>query len=247
MKIKPNAEITICGTDCTTLTLDVGAVQQNCTLVMRDGETQLEVLENTVKLPTISVPNNGYLEFDDANVYLIVVSQHYFSLDELKNYGDGQDEFDACSDEQLFFARQAAVEIFEKNANRSFVRKIGKTKDYGHDDLVQLNHGDVQELISRGYKLVSDSQVIRYNCTGAFPHFIEYEYGLESVNAQVSRACLELAAYMLRPSNRPVGATGESTDAGYIHFTTAGKDGATDIPEVNAAIAQFGRGENFLW
>ena len=63
----------------------------------------------------------------------------------------------------------------------------------------------------------------------------------------VSRAVLELAAYMLRPSNRPIGATGESTDAGYIHFTTAGRDGATAIPEVNAAIQQFGAGERFLW
>ena len=65
--------------------------------------------------------------------------------------------------------------------------------------------------------------------------------------AEVSRAVLELAAFMLRPSNRPVGATGESSDAGYIHFTTAGRDGATSIPEVNAAIEQFGWGRRCVW
>ena len=85
------------------------------------------------------------------------------------------------------------------------------------------------------------------NLTGPFPKWVEYTYGAEEMPAEVSRAVLELAAYTLRPSNRPIGATGESTDAGYIHFTTAGRDGATAIPEVNAAIETFGAGGRLLW
>lgn len=111
-----------------------------------------------------------------------------------------------------------------------------------------LAHNDVCELLTDGYRLVSDCQVERDgSASRPFPVWVEYLYGRDRMPAQVSRAVLELAAYMLRPTNRPIGATGESTDAGYIHFTTAGRDGATDIPEVNAAIEQFGRGVRYVW
>lgn len=175
-----------------------------------------------------------------------MVSRHYFRLDALKGYGDGQDEFDKLPEETLFQARQAATDVFERNARRSFVARIGRTKDYGRERCVTLEHGDVRELLTEGYELASDCQAVPVACFPR-PCWVEYVYGYEELPAQVSRAVLELAAYMLRPSNRPIGATGESTDAGFIRFTTAGQDGATDIPEVNAAIEQFGRGANLVW
>lgn len=142
-------------------------------------------------------------------------------------------------------ARQAATETFEANAGRSFVRRIGQTTSYGAG-FVELEHVDVSELMTDGVELVSDCQCIVKNARpGMGP--IEYVYGLGHVPVPVSHAVLELAAYALRPTNRPIGATGQSTDAGYIHFTTAGRDGATDVPEVNAAIEQFGRSRRCVW
>ena len=179
---------------------------------------------------------------------LEIVSRHYFTLDDLKNYGDGRDEFAGIDDDKLRMCRQAATEVFEVNARRSFVQRIGRTKDYGRSDLVYLNHGDVSEILTDGYVPVSDVQLERTpDNRGPYPRFVEYVYGLETVPAAVSEAVLMLAAYTLRPTNRPIGASGESSDAGYIHFTIAGRDGATAIPEVNAVIEQFGRGPGYVY
>lgn len=136
-------------------------------------------------------------------------------------------------------ARQVATETFEANARRSFTRRLGSTAYYGAE-FVELAHNDVREMMTGCMRLVSDCQCVPSGpVTGVTE--IEYVYGLDHVPAPVSRAVLTLAAYILRPTNRPIGATGESTEGGYIHFTTAGRDGATDVPEVNAAIAQYGR------
>ena len=63
--------------------------------------------------------------------YAEVVSRHYFGLDALRAYGDGQDDFGSMPEEALFMARQAAAEVFERNARRSFVHRIGRTARAG--------------------------------------------------------------------------------------------------------------------
>ena len=173
-----------------------------------------------------------------------VVERHYFELDDLKGYDGGRDGFADLDDDVLFMARQAATEVFEEAANRCFVTRIGRTRDWGRAETVPL-HNDVQSIRTDGYGLYSASRARREH--GVAPSTVEYVYGTGYVPAEVSAAVLMLAAYTLRPSNRPIGATGESTDAGYVHFTTAGRDGATAIPEVNAAIAQFGAGWRLQW
>lgn len=179
--------------------------------------------------------------------YVEVVQRHYFPLDALRGYGDGADDFSNRSDDEIYVVRQAATEIFEENAHRSFVLRLGRTKDYGRCDLVWLDHNDVSDVFTPGYDQVSDCQLERNNDNAhPFPRWIDYVYGLDHPQQVVSDAVLTLAAYMLRPSNRPLGATGESSDAGYIHFTIAGRDGATAIPEVNAVIEQFGRGVRYV-
>lgn len=217
--------------------------------------TTVEKLNETIK--AFKAPNKVSLEWidNDGNVkftsYIEIVSRHYFPLEQLRNYNpnvDGFDDTDVFTDDDLFIARQAATDVFEAAAGRSFVHRLGRTKDYGRDNLIHLAHNDVYEIIDAGYVQVSDCQLERGYCPSrVYPCFINYFYGADEMPSEVSRAVLELAAFTLRPSNRPVGATGESSDAGYIHFTTAGRDGATAIPEVNAAIQQFGRGEQFVW
>ena len=252
MLVEPDSTIRIAASEAVTLKLDVDASIDSVTLRLRfGGEQGLPVEGNAFDFPLVKAPDLVRIDWQVGgetmfSTYCEIVSRHYFTLDALKGYGDGQDEFGELSDEQLFQARQAATEVIERNARRSFVTRIGRTKDYGRGSYLQLDHNDVSELLTDGYVLESDCQATRTACQ-PLPCWVEYLYGYGDVPAQVSRAALELAAYMLRPSNRPIGATGESTDAGFIRFTTAGQDGATDIPEVNAAIEQFGRGANYVW
>lgn len=252
--VSPDTTVRVANSESAALRLDVDATVDGAVATPRFGEASTLAVEgNAVQLPLMQAPNSVRIDWtkDGQKVfatYAEVVSKHYFKLDDLKSYGDGQDDFADMADEVLFTARQAATEVFEQNAHRSFVHRIGRTKDYGRGGMLQLGHFDVYELLTEGYRLVSDGQAERDGARPQpFPLFVEYLYGADDMPAQVSRAVLELAAYMLRPSNRPVGATGESSDAGYIHFTTAGMDGATDIPEVNAAIQQFGREVQCVW
>ena len=255
MLVPPDTTIRLANSEQMTLALNVDDAPSSVRLSPRFGGEQVLALDaGAFTFPSLQAPNTVVMEWlgDEGETlhtsYAEVVSSHYFRLDELRAYGDGQDDFEDMDEEALFMARQAATEVFEQNARRSFVRRIGKTKDYGKHHMFYLDDNDVYELITEHYRLVSDCQAeCDWSTSQAFPVWVEYYYGRDSIPAQVSRAVLVLAAYMLRPTNRPIGATGESTGAGYIRFTTAGIDGATDVPEVNAAIEQFGRGVRYLW
>ena len=253
MLTSPETITRVANSEAVPLSLDVDAALASVRLRPRLGAEQtLALVEGAFAFPNMSAPDFVIVDWLGGGgeklftSYVEVVSSHYFRLAALRGYGDGQDDFGSLPDEALYGARQAATEGFEEAAHRSFVRRIGRTKDYGNDGLLWLAHNDAYDILTEGYALVSDCQCYR-TTAHPLPAWVEYLYGADSMPAQVSRAVLELAAYMLRPTNRPVGATGESTDAGYIHFTTAGRDGATDIPEVNAAIGQFGRGERCVW
>lgn len=255
MKVQPDTSIRIANSETVSLELDVDVILSQAKLYPRSGgEISAPLSGNAFDFPTLASPTSVKIEWfasssDDAIFvsYAEVVSRHYFSLDQLSSYEGGRDDFGDMPIEMVYAARQAATEVFEEASGRSFVARIGRTKDYGKGSLVMLAHHDIRELLTPGYVQVSDSQLEREPGCGPFPCWVEYVYGAPTMPVEVSRAVLELAAYTLRPSNRPIGATGESTDAGYIHFTTAGRDGATAIPEVNAAIQQFGAGEHFVW
>lgn len=253
MKVTPDSRISVVAGE--PLKLDSTTVAASASFVLKLGDpVDVVAVNGTVTVPAIEAPDNATVKWfaegatePFATTYAEIVDSYYFPLSALAGYGDGRDGFDELDEETLFAARQAATEVFERNAHRSFVHRLGRTKDYGRGWFLQLVDNDVYELVTEGYFLVSGSSVRRGRDAVAFPLWVDYKYGCDAIPAEVSRAVLELAAYMLRPTNRPVGATGESTDAGYIHFTTAGRDGATDIPEVNAAIEQFGAGVTYLW
>jgi hypothetical protein len=250
MITQPGDSIRVAVTDTVGLSLMSGTAD-SVTITAHDGtETSVDLTDGTLTLPSYEAPDllavkwfSGTDEVAETSVE--VVSRHYCTISDIEGYGDGQDGFDQLDDDVLFRARQAATDVFELNSRRSFVHRIGRTKCY-EDGMLALDHNDVYQMLTDGYELVSDCQAVT---TGSheYPEWAEYLYGADYVPQQVSRAVLELTAYYLRPSNRPIGATGESSDAGYIHFTTAGTDGATDIPEVNAAISQFGRQVVAVW
>lgn len=68
-----------------------------------------------------------------------------------------------------------------------------------------------------------------------------YEHGLPAPPEPVRRAAVTLARVALIRSPIPERATAESSEAGTIRFSIAGRDGWTGYPEVDAVIDQFGR------
>lgn len=261
MKVMPDTTIRIANSEAVSLELDVETRLGAVRLLPRLGAaSEIPLTANAFAFPRFTPPDLVGIEWLEASgsdeaafvSRAEVVSRHYFSIGELRGYGDGQDDFndeEKYPDARLWAARQAAEESFEKAAHRSFVRRIGATTDYGMDMFINLDHCDVSRLVSDGYALVSDCQLTRdTGFFGArFPRPIEYVYGLDDIPAKVSNAVLTLAAYYLRPSNTADRATGESSEAGYIHFTLAGIDGATSLPEVNATAEQFGRKGVMVW
>lgn len=255
MLVMPGATVRIANDERVALGLDADVEAARVRLTPRFGDpAEIEVGEDGLfPFPPLACPNEVGLEWLSSSgdtlfsSRAIVCARHYFPLSKLASYGQGRDDFDELPEDDLREARQAATEVFEEAAHRSFVPCIGRVTDFGGDDPILVPMGPVRRVLADGYRVAGDSTLDRTCRRGPYPREVDYVFGRDEIPAQVSRAVLELAAYMLRPSNRPVGATGESTDAGYIHFTTAGRDGATDIPEVNAAIEMFGRGCRYVW
>lgn len=247
MRIYPGEHIDVANSEPIELELQVDAAPASVTVTCDGTETVIELDDGAFTLPTYDAPTSLSIGWTGcpAPVTCDVIDRFYFPADALIWYDGGRDGFERMDERERFMARQAATEVFEQNAKRSFVARRGSTVDYGHGELVPLAH-DLRTIETDGYAIASGSTARRTRCMD-FPQTVEFTYGAGYVPAEVSNAVLTLAAYILRPSNRPIGATGESSDAGYIHFTTAGRDGATAIPEVNAAIQQFGAGDRLLW
>lgn len=70
---------------------------------------------------------------------------------------------------------------------------------------------------------------------------IHYTHGMEVPPGAITRAALMLARDYLVKSDIPGRATATSIGDQLFRITVAGRDGVTGLPEVDAAIAQFGR------
>ena len=241
MRVKPYSTLRIAYTDSLTLEPETEAAPDRAALLQGDGVADEHKVDGgALKLPRIYAPNTvriNWYQGEDLlfTTFLVVVTRHYFDIGQLKAM-DEMDDFSHKTEEEVWAARQSATEIFERNARRSFVQQMGTTETF-EGGFVWLNHNDVHEVVTPGWELVSDCQAKGPEGRAT----IRYRYGLSEVPERVSEAVLALAAYYLRPSATPDRATGESTDAGFIRYTLAGKDGATGLPEVDAAIEQFGR------
>lgn len=241
MRVKPYSTLRIAYTDSLTLEPDTEAAPDRAALLQGDGVAlEYRVEGGSLKLPKICAPNTVRINWYEGETllfttFLVVVTRHYFDIAQLRAMDD-MDDFSDKTEEEFWAARQSATEIFEKNARRSFVQQMGTTETF-EGGFVWLDHNDVHDILTPGWVLVSDCQAKGPEGRAT----IRYRYGFQEVPERVSEAVLALAAYYLRPSATPDRATGESTDAGFIRYTLAGKDGATGLPEVDAAIEQFGR------
>lgn len=70
---------------------------------------------------------------------------------------------------------------------------------------------------------------------------VYYEHGFDRAPGAITRAALMLAREYLVKSDLPGRATATSIGDQMFRLTIAGRDGVTGIPEVDAAIDQFGR------
>jgi len=239
--VRPDTSLRIARTDPVRIKAESTVVPDKAVVTLSDGSaTEVACECGEMSMPATTAPELATIEWRSGDAPLFetrveVVSHHYFALDDL-TASDGTDDFSGFTDEQLWQARQAATETFEENAHRAFVRRRGSTETHS-GGFVWLDHNDVREMLTPGWELLSD-------CTAVGPDghaTIEYVWGIDDVPARVSSAVMQLAAYFLRPSVTPERATGEATEAGFIRYTLAGRDGATGLPEVDAAIEQFGR------
>lgn len=256
----PDTTVCVANAEAVSLELGVGMRLGAVRLLPRLGAgAEMPLDGNSFEFPLFAPPDSVVLEWLEAPgsseaafaSRVEVVSRHYFTIGQLRAYGDGQDDFndeEKYPEERLWEKRQAAEEAFERAAKRSFVKRLGSTVDYGARPFLNLGHGDVERVLTDGYMQASDCQLIRKeSLRGCFPLEVEYVYGTGHVPEKVADAVLTLAAYYLRPSNTADRATAQSSDAGYVHYTLAGIDGATSIPEVNATAEQFGRKGVMAW
>lgn len=241
MLVQPYSTLRLAYTDDVALEPATEAAPDRAALLLGSGTSIERKLDGgSLRFPKVAAPDTVRVNWYQGDALLFttfvtVVTRHYFDLAALKGMDD-TDDFSEVSEEEFWAKRQEATETFERNAHRSFVQQMGTTETF-RGGFIWLDHNDVCDVLTPGWRLVSDCQAV-----GPEGHsVIRYRYGLTEVPERVSDAVLTLAAYYLRPSVTPDRATGEATEAGFIRYTLAGRDGATGLPEVDAAIEQFGR------
>lgn len=145
-------------------------------------------------------------------------------------------------------ACRVALETAEGHCRRAFGARYGQARlRVGPGGLVELPWCDVREASAASLsgetvacELASDCQVLVGAPVGSLVR-VEAVHGLDPVPERVRWALAQIAAHVLRPDARPANATGESTDFGFVRFSIAGRDGATGLVEVDAALAAYAR------
>ena len=177
-----------------------------------------------------------------------VVAAHPVSIDGLKAYRPELYGLNRLPDEELFEGRARAVEQFERAAARCFVpvmeTVLVRASGRGPQALPVC---DVSRVLSAecagesvGVWLESDCRAEIDAPEGSLAALC-LVHGKAVCPAEVADAVTMLAAWNIVPSQVPANALSESTDAGTLRYTVAGRDGATALPEVNAAIGRWGR------
>lgn len=183
----------------------------------------------------------------EISTVLDVVSAHLCSISDIRSYNAGAnvDNFEDAElypNDMVFKARAIATQIIEDACNVFFSQRRRSCNVLAPVPLFSLPHCRVDTVsASNGsVDLVSDCQV-KLCEVSEYPVELSYVCGYKQTPPDVSAAVVKLTASILRPLNRPECATGESSELGYITYTLAGRDGATGIPDVDAAIQRYKR------
>lgn len=237
--------------------LDVGFDVRSVSAVKHDGSTVEmtfsgnEVYFNEAVLPPAAISVIALGDSGETSSFSIeFVSRYYFTIEELRASHDDSDDFTDESkypDERIAEMRRAAVEVFEKNANKCFIERIGATFSYKLDSVVSLDHYDVTELIFSpdGYSLVSFCQAA--GCARKGSGLFVYRYGAGVLPLKVKEAVINLTKYYLRSTAWSERAQSIEDNGTFIRMSIAGRDGATGLPEIDAVITQFGNEVLPVW
>lgn len=203
-----------------------------------------------VAMPATQPPDLVEVTWDEGGVEcsatVEVVARHYCSLADVLAHGSAGDTpaDHGAGEAEAWAARARAVETVERNAARRFVETVARQRVAADRSVRPLEWPDASAVAcsdpTADAWTVGDAAVVCSAC-GSPEVEVTYRCGLAAVPDAIRAATAALAASYLTPSRVPDRATGESTDAGMLHFTLAGIDGATGIPDVDAAITQFGR------
>ena len=258
VRVTPGTTVRVAPRDAASLDLGEAAAGAAVAFEPALGEASQATADESgrVAVPAIQPPDLVRVSWEEGGIRaaatLEVVQAHYCELAAILCHGaPGDTPADHGAIEPAAWrARARAEEVIERNANRRFVPTVVEQAaradgsvtllDWPDASGIEASADEAGDLPAPTVYPVGDAACVVSGRMGEGTT-ITYRAGLPGCPDAISAACAELAASYLTPSRIPDRATGESTDAGMPHYTLAGVDGATGIPDVDAAIEQFGR------
>ena len=252
IQVKPGNTVRVTPRDAAVLAMGAAAAGAEVTFTPTSGNptTATAGRFGNVEVPPFQPPAlvSATWQEDgiDQELAVEVVTAHYCDLCAILSHGnDGDTPFEHGADEDAAWAARArATETVETAAQRRFTPTVAVQDIRANGAITPLDWADASEIACEDDDVriwpVGDAAVVASGC-GCQEARIVYRAGVKAVPAAIAAAVETLAASYLVPSRIPDRATGESTDAGMLHYTLAGIDGATGIPDVDAAIKAYGR------
>lgn len=177
-------------------------------------------------------------------------SRPYFTLDELIKW-DPTSALDQVDRDKLKRVRNEAEDVIERNAGVAFVPRSRRFEVQGDgSDRILLPDVECRRVIDVTVDGVSIAiSPLKLHSWGALDNptgwdgsiIVHYEHGHATTPEPIKTAALILATSKATLSGVPSRALSQNTDLGFIRFAVAGRDGATGIPDVDAAIEQYSR------
>lgn len=224
-------------------TTDTGSVAFMCGDVSVDATVvdacALITVDQTLELmPTCGVYQIVVKDSKASKTYSVErVGNRYASVDDMREYSKvNHDGFEMLPDTTIEQAIQKAEEVIDRSCGRSFCERVLETRLYACNQC-ELPVVDAYGLDCQlpNARLVSYCQAIGIT----EPCMARVTYG-QTLTAQISEACVRLAASYLRPRVAAENARGTAMEGVFISYELAtGEEGSwTGIPFVDAAIAQ---------
>lgn len=258
ISVTPGTTVRVAPRDAASLSLGEAAAHAAVEFSPWGGEPVQATADasGSVAVPAIQPPALVRVAWEEGGIAcaatLEVVQAHYCELGRILAHGpEGDTPADhGAAEPEAWEARARAEEVIERNARRRFVPTLVRQQaqadgsatllDWPDASGIEADAGAVADEPAPKVYPVGDAACVVSGRMGG-QTALTYVAGMASTPAAIAAACEDLAASYLVPSRIPDRATGESTDAGMLHYTLAGVDGATGIPDVDAAIEQFGR------
>lgn len=205
-------------------------------------------------LSTSEQPNILRVAWDNdgvaASAAISVVQSHYCTLDDVRDYRRDEYQNGVADDESVFAARSRAESVIDNETRRHFIpvmedcivscsgsRVSARTRVGG------IPVHDITACKSASFKPLYDGADLLMPMEYDLPPYAQFPIvsGLPFVPQEIRDATVALAAWFLAPKAEPDNATSMTSDMGTVNFVVSGINGATSLPEVNAAIKRYGR------